>query len=70
MLGPTGISAVNICGTIIHSGLEIKTGLVLHGLSDKSKAASGNKLSEEILYLHNFLIKIETRVKLAVMEFI
>ena len=46
LLGPTGISAVNINGTTIHSGL----GIPLHGnmqsLSQKQKAYLKNKLSE------------------------
>ena len=46
LLGPTGISAVNIGGTTIHSGLGIKPGIKLLGLNDKSKAALRNKLSE------------------------
>ena len=45
-MGPTGISAVNIVGTIIHSGLGIKPGVKLLGLSDKMKASLRNKLSE------------------------
>ena len=36
-IGSTGISAVNIGGTIIHSGLRIKPGIKLLGLNDKSK---------------------------------
>ena len=46
MLGPAGISAVNIGGTTIHSGLGIKPGAKLLGLNDKSKAALRNRLSE------------------------
>ena len=46
LLGPTGISAVNIGGTTIHSGLGIKPGIKLLDLNDKSKAALRNKLSE------------------------
>ena len=46
LLGPTGISAVNIGGTTIHSGLAIKPGNRLLGLNDKSKATLRNKLSE------------------------
>ena len=46
LLGPTGISAVNIGGTTIHSGLGIKPGTKLFGLNDKSKAALRNRLSE------------------------
>ena len=45
LLGPTGTSAVNICGTTIHSGLGIKPGVKLLGLSDKMKARLRNKLS-------------------------
>ena len=46
LLGPAGISAVNIGGTTIHSGLGIKPGIKLLGLNDKSKAALRNRLSE------------------------
>ena len=45
LLGPTFISAVNIGGTTIHSGLGIKPGVKLLGLSDKMKACLRNKLS-------------------------
>ena len=46
LLGPKGISAVNIGGTTIHSGLQIKSGRKLLGLNDKSKATLRNRLSE------------------------
>ena len=46
LLGPTGISALNIGGTTNHSGLNIKPGIKLLGLNDKFKAALRNKLSE------------------------
>ena len=46
LLDPTGISAVNIGGTTIHSGFGIKPGIRLLGLNDKSKTALRNKLSE------------------------
>ena len=46
LLGPTGISAVNIGRTTIHSGLAIKTETKVIGLYDKSKAALRNRLSE------------------------
>ena len=38
LLGPTGISAINIGGTTIHSGLAHKPGTKLLGLNGKSKA--------------------------------
>ena len=38
-LGPTGISAVNIVGTVIHSGLETKSGTKLLDLNDTFKVA-------------------------------
>ena len=44
--GPTGISAVNIGGTTIHSGLQTKLGTKLLGLNGKSKAALRKRLSE------------------------
>ena len=46
MLRPTRISAVNIGGTTIHSGIGIKPGAKLLGLNDKSKAALRNRLPE------------------------
>ena len=46
LLSPTGILAASIGGTIIHSGLDIKTRIRLRGLNDKSKAALRNKLLE------------------------
>ena len=46
LLGPTGISPVNIGGTTIHSGLWIKPETKLPGLNDKSKAALRNRLPE------------------------
>ena len=46
LLGPTWISAVNIDGTTIHSGLGIKPGTKLLGLNNKSKAALRNRLSK------------------------
>ena len=39
LLGPMGISAINIGGTTIHSGLGIKPETKLIGLNEKSKAA-------------------------------
>ena len=45
LLGPTGISAVNIVGTIIHSGVATKPGTTLLGLNDISKATLRNRLS-------------------------
>ena len=46
LLEPTSISAVNIGGTAIHSGLGVKPGVKLPMLSDKMKACLRNKLSE------------------------
>ena len=46
LLGPTGISAINIGGTTNHYGLGIKPGIKILGLNDKSKAAVRNRLSE------------------------
>ena len=47
LLGPTGISVVNIGGPTIHSGLRIKPRTKLLGLNDKSKAALRNRLSKK-----------------------
>ena len=53
LLGPTGISAVNIGGTTIHSRLGIEPGIRLLDLNDESKAALRNKLSEvKLLIIH------------------
>ena len=46
LLDPTGISAVNIGGTTIHSDLGINPGPKCLGLSDKMKASLRNTLSE------------------------
>ena len=46
LLGPTGISAVNIGGTTIHSGLGNKPGTKLFGLNIKSKISLRNRLPE------------------------
>ena len=45
LLAPTGVAAVNIDGTTIHSGLSIY-GKVYTPLSDKMRASLRNKLSE------------------------
>ena len=45
MLAPTGVAAVNINGTTIHSGLGIRVKLYAP-LSDKMRASLRNKLSE------------------------
>ena len=60
LLGPTGISTVNIGGTTIHSSLGIKPGTKLLTLNDKSKAASTNRLSEV-----KFLIIVELSMVLS-----
>ena len=46
LLGPTGTSPVYKGGTTIHSGLRIKPGTNLLGLSEKSKATLRNRLSK------------------------
>ena len=46
LLGPTGMSTVNIGGTTIYSGLGIKPQTNLLGLNDKSKAALRNRLAD------------------------
>ena len=48
-LAPTGVSAVNIDGTTIHSALYISVGYFRRnfpGLSDKMKSSLRNKYSE------------------------
>ena len=46
LLERTGISAVIIVGTTIHSRFGVKPGTKLFGLNDKSKVALRNRLSE------------------------
>ena len=46
LLAPTGVAAVNINGTTIHSGLEINVGGKLYPLSEQHRADLRNKLSE------------------------
>ena len=46
LLGTTRISTVNIGGTTIHSDYGVKPGTKALGLSNKSKAALRNRLSE------------------------
>ena len=46
LLGPTGISTVNIGGTTIHSGFGIKPGFKLLDLSNKMKLSLRNKSCE------------------------
>ena len=46
LLGPTGISAVNIYGTTIHSGLGITSHGKYNKLGQKQKAYLRNKLNE------------------------
>ena len=46
LLAPTGVAAININGTTIHSGLGINVGGKLYPLSEQHRAALRNKLSE------------------------
>ena len=62
LLGPTGISAVNISGTI-HSALEIKPGAKLSGLSDKTKASLRNKLSEVKLLMIDKIAMVSSNLR-------
>ena len=62
LLGPTGISAVNICRTTIHSGLAIKPVTKLLGLSDQSNAALRNRLSEVKLLIIDKLSMISSNL--------
>ena len=55
LLGPGGISVVNIDGTIIYSGLGVKSGSKLFGLNDKSKAVLRNKLSQVKFLIKDYL---------------
>ena len=44
LLAPTGVAAININGTTIHSGLGINVGSKLYPLNDQQGAALRNKL--------------------------
>ena len=56
-MGPTGISAVNIGGITIHSGLGIKPRVKLLGLRDEMKTSLRNKLSEvKMVLIDEFLM--------------
>ena len=55
LLGPTGISVINIDENTIHPGLGLKAGTQLLGLNNKSKAALRNRLSEMKLLIINEL---------------
>ena len=46
LLAPSGVAAININGTMIHSGLEINVGSKLYPLNDQQRAALRNKHSE------------------------
>ena len=60
LLGPTGISAVNIGGTTIHSGLVIKPGTKLLGLNEKSKTGLRNRLSKVKLLITDELSMVSS----------
>ena len=64
LLGPTGISAVNISGTTIHSGLAIIPATKLLGLNDKSKAALRDWRKEVKLLTIDELSKVYTDSRL------
>ena len=59
-VGSTGISAVNIGGATIHSGLGIEPGIHLLGLNDKSKAGLRNRLSEVKLLIIDELYMVSS----------
>ena len=54
LLAPTGVAAININGTTIHSGLGKNVGSTLYPLSDAQRAALRNKLSEVRLIVIEF----------------
>ena len=45
LLAPSGVAAININGTMIHSGLGINVGSKLYPLNDQQRAVLRNKLS-------------------------
>ena len=63
LLGPTGISAVNIGGTTtIHSCYESKPGTKSLGLNGKSKAALRSRLSEVKLLITDELSMVSSNL--------
>ena len=63
LLGPTGISAVNIARKTTYSALTIKPGAKLLGLGDKLKASLRKRLSEVKLVMID-----KVSVSLAIVE--
>ena len=51
LLAATGVAAININGTMIHSGLGINVGSKLHPLNDQQHAALRNNLKEVLLII-------------------
>ena len=60
LLGPTEMSAANIGGTTIHSGLGTKPGIKPLVLNDISKAALRNRLSEVKFLIIDELSKVSS----------
>ena len=51
LLDATGVAAININGTMIHSGLGINVGSKLYPLNDQQHAALRNNLSGVLLVI-------------------
>ena len=51
ILAATGVAAININGTMIHSGLAINVGSKFYPLNDQQRAVLRNKLSEVLLII-------------------
>ena len=51
LITPTGVAAVNIDGTTIHSGLGINCKGQFYPLNDKQKASLWNKFPERMLLI-------------------
>ena len=62
LLGPRGISAVNLGGTIIHAGLGIKSGTKLLGLNAISKDALRNRLLDVKFFIIDELSMVSSNL--------
>lgn len=62
VLAPTGVAAINVDGTTIHSGLTIPTRGKLFPLSDKSKTSLRLKLSCVELIMNDEISMVNSRL--------
>ena len=62
LLAPTGVAAINIDGTTIHSGLGIKCHGNFYQLKDKQKTILRNKLSEVRLIIIDKILMVSRKL--------